>query len=567
MKSLLILVIIFLLSCSSIAQIIITEIMYNPPESGTDSLEFLELYNHSADAVELEGWSFTKGITMVFNGSAILEPGEYLTLCVNERAFKSVYGETIRAMQWQSRALVNGGELIELSDAEGNVVYAINYFSGSNGWYKESDGNGASIELCDFNADPDQRDSWRPASNSLGIVINQRELFASPGRHNDASCDGAVVVKIEDLTFTPPDITINAGQLVRWENQGGGHNVNGSISIFPENPVSFSSGAAHSGSWIYEFIFDKEGVYHYQSDPHAGQGMQGSVFVGQPDPYLNVTIKDIRENDDKGIPLLSARRVRTSGIVHTPNLRPGALEFFLLDKENNGVSVFHASGNLGYNVREGDEIRVEGILSEFRGLTQILAESITILTVGNTLVSPSMITSLSEASEGSLVKFTGYLLEESMWTNAGSGFNVKFIDNEGNIIDVRIVAATEIFGTPHQVYSSVTGIASQFTPHPPFNTGYQLIPRYLNDLETSAGIRVISTLDFEISPNPVGDQIKIKTELAYFEYLLIDYRGEEIAKGATSSPGVIDVTGVNPGLYILMIKRGSEYGVKKIIIQ
>ena len=35
------------------AQVVITEIMYNPPESGQDSLEYIELYNNNAGAVHM----------------------------------------------------------------------------------------------------------------------------------------------------------------------------------------------------------------------------------------------------------------------------------------------------------------------------------------------------------------------------------------------------------------------------------------------------------------------------------------------------------------------------------
>lgn len=567
MKTMLIMLPALLMAFIARTQVMITEIMYNPPEAGTDSLEFIELYNHSEHAVDLDGWSFSQGITMVFNESVILEAREYLVLAVSESAFKAVYGSDSRVIQWQGGALLNSGELLEITDREGNVVYSVFYSSGTNGWYAEADGNGASIELCNFDADPHQKDSWQPATNSLGIVINQRELFATAGRRNDVSCDGAVVIKINDFVFTPGDITVSAGQLVRWENQGGHHNVNGSQAVFPDNPDSFRSGEPQTGNWIYEFVFEKEGLYEYQCDPHLGLGMTGRIFVGEPDPYLTVTFSELRQNDENGIPALSGRKVRTTGIVHTPNFRPNSLEFFILNEENTGVSIFRASGNLGYTVREGDEIRVEGVLSEFRGLTQILAESITILSAGNDLVEPKVITALSEASEGSLVKFTGSLQDEGMWTNQGSGFNVNFVDGDGNIIDVRIVSATEIFGTEPQVYSSVTGIGSQFTSNAPFDTGYQLVPRYLRDFEISTGLSPVQTIDFEIFPNPLTDFFQISSEAGDCEYFILDFSGVEVTRGRSSLNESVNVTDLSPGGYILVIKKDTEYSIKKIIIQ
>ena len=44
---------------STIYDIVITEIMYNPPESSTDSLEFIEIYNNEISAVDLTGYSLS----------------------------------------------------------------------------------------------------------------------------------------------------------------------------------------------------------------------------------------------------------------------------------------------------------------------------------------------------------------------------------------------------------------------------------------------------------------------------------------------------------------------------
>ena len=56
----------FLVCFAAHSQIVITEIMYNPPESGVDSLEYIELYNASAATVDISGWNFTQGVEHVF---------------------------------------------------------------------------------------------------------------------------------------------------------------------------------------------------------------------------------------------------------------------------------------------------------------------------------------------------------------------------------------------------------------------------------------------------------------------------------------------------------------------
>lgn len=46
-----------LLFCTQVQAQIITEIMYNPPESGVDSLEYIEIYNNTNSEIDITGFS------------------------------------------------------------------------------------------------------------------------------------------------------------------------------------------------------------------------------------------------------------------------------------------------------------------------------------------------------------------------------------------------------------------------------------------------------------------------------------------------------------------------------
>ena len=74
------------------AQIVITEIMYNPPESGTDSLEYIELYNNSAATVDLSGWNFTQGFVFTFPAGSSIAAGQYITISKTTFTFNSIFG-------------------------------------------------------------------------------------------------------------------------------------------------------------------------------------------------------------------------------------------------------------------------------------------------------------------------------------------------------------------------------------------------------------------------------------------------------------------------------------------
>ena len=86
------------------------------------------------------------------------------------------------------------------------------------------------------------------------------------------------IINTQGMTFVPSALTINLGDTVTFNNTGGAHNVNGTISTFPNNQESFGNSVSTS-LWTYQFIFNKLGLYDYQCDPHAGIGMVGTIIV------------------------------------------------------------------------------------------------------------------------------------------------------------------------------------------------------------------------------------------------------------------------------------------------
>ena len=70
--------VILLDTASAAANLVITEIMYNSPESGTDSLEFIEIYNNDVMAVNLLDYKISYGTTFkVLDVAYALNPGSY----------------------------------------------------------------------------------------------------------------------------------------------------------------------------------------------------------------------------------------------------------------------------------------------------------------------------------------------------------------------------------------------------------------------------------------------------------------------------------------------------------
>jgi plastocyanin len=83
--------------------------------------------------------------------------------------------------------------------------------------------------------------------------------------------------------YSPQNLTISVGDIVRWTNTSGTHNVNGSTTLFPANPQGFSSGSPQGGSWTFEFTFTIAGVYNYHCTQQGHSATQfGSITVLNP---------------------------------------------------------------------------------------------------------------------------------------------------------------------------------------------------------------------------------------------------------------------------------------------
>lgn len=210
-----------------------------------------------------------------------------------------------------------------------------------------------------------------------------------------------------------------------------------------------------------------------------------------PPSFVNATIGQIRGANTNGIADSNGVRVRTTGVVLGFNKRPAGLEFTIFDPTSNaGIGVFRASGNIGYNVTEGDSIRVVGTVGHFNGLAQINVDTIAFLTAGNTLPAIQVVTAMGENTESRLVRINNVtVIDPTQWPIAGttgSGRTVR-VTNGVDSFDLRIPSGVDVFGTPAPVGAfDMIGLGSQFDNSAPHTVGYQLIPRYIADIVTGA---------------------------------------------------------------------------------
>jgi plastocyanin len=365
-------------------------------------------------------------------------------------------------------------------------------------------------------------------------------------------------VTVQSNFFDPADLTIETGQSVKWVNLGGFHNVNGSQATYPNNPESFGSGAASSDPWEYIFTFTIPGVYDYQCDPHVGFGMIGTVVVEDPagPEYPLYDIAIVTTEDADGVADSSGVLCTLSGNVYGVNLGSG-LSFTMIDNNGDGINVYSSSNDFGYEVKEGDNLEVFGRIGQYNGLTQISPDTVILVSSGNPLLDPVVVTELSEVTESKLIKIENLtIVDPAEWSNSGSGFNVELSDGV-NTFFMRVDNDVDVYGTdpPTQAFN-LTGLGGQFDSSSPYDGGYQIFPRYLADIDLISGTNDLPFTQYKISPNPVMDYLNLPEVSNNAKLNLFDINGKSIS--VVSSNDRLDVSNLTPGIYTLRIIDGEN---------
>lgn len=497
------------------AQIVITEIMYNPPETGVDSLEYIELYNVSNSPVNLEGWSIF-GVTFVFP-AVILGPGQYILSGIKPAAIQAVLGKT--ALAWTGGALTNGGETLKVLNPGGTVIDEVTYSSAAP-WPLEAAGNGSSLVLCDPNADNSNVANWQAATTSTGVTLNGKEIKANPLAAS--GCTGTNTLSaINDNVNVPSGTTriINVlgndlvpNPITSLTILGTGP-ANGTATIGADNKITYSPAAGYCGNDVFQYKL---------CDASACDTATVNIKVICYKPY---TIGQVTNENAQGQADSLGVYTELQGTVYGFNIRPGvaggtSLLFTIIDNNGNGIAVSSLNGDFGYNVVEKDIVTIRGIIGQFNGQTEIQPDTVIKISANNPLLAATPAIKLSEATESKLIKFTKLrLVNPATWTTGlgASGFTCLAVsdDNLSDTITIRIDRDVETYNSPAPPEPfNLTGLGSQFDNSVPYSSGYQVLPRYNADINTLVAVKNVDfSAQVQLSPNPATDVLNIRSDL------------------------------------------------------
>ncbi len=542
-------------------QVVINEISYNPPETNTDSLEFLEIFNAGNAMVNIGGWYIGEAFEDTFP-NIDLQPGDYYVIALNAQAMLNVYGIVVD--EWDGGALNNGGELISLVDVQGNVVDSVR-FDDTDPWPSEPDGNGPSLELIDSALDNNDGVNWQFSGGTTGVIINGFEVSGTPGAENSGggSPGPDLIIELANFAFNPKVAVIEVGSVIRWvNNEGHAHNVNGQQSAFPGNPESFFSGAPASGPWQYEFIFLTPGTYQYKCDPHAAQGMTGTIYVYDSNVYNDYTLEQLRLVNGNGSALFDGVPTTITGVVHGVNFQPDAYSFYIIDENNVGINVFSFDAGT-YVVTEGDEIRVSGVIDQFNGLLEIRPDTIELLSSGNTLNIPRQVTGLSETDESSYL-YLQELFVDSVGNISAAGFNVYSTNTLGAQVIARVDTDANTGMNPEDFAQGDwlyiwEGIGTQLDNSSPFTSGYQVLALDLGIIIID-GVQSLEHTAISMQPNPAIDAVQFNSNLTIHQIEIYTLDGKILlSENVRNSIAEIKVNQMPVGLHL--VKAITDQGI------
>lgn len=232
--------------------------------------------------------------------------------------------------------------------------------------------------------------------------------------------------------------------------------------------------------------------------------------------------------------------------------------------KGDGIGLF-SFDNFGLSLKEGDEVVVRGAVEQFNGLTQLAVDTAFVVSENNQLIDPVIVTKLDESTESQLISIEGLsLVDAADWTNSGSGFNVRVTNNVDTFI-MRIDNDVDIYGTmPPTSRFILYGIGGQFDSSSPYDGGYQILPRYLEDIMIIESVKTpVWAEDIKVYPNPFHENLTLEGVENVESFRIFNQIGQLCHQSFEKGQSVqLPLGKLKQGTYtIVFMKDGQSYPV------
>ncbi len=498
------------------SNLIITGILDGPLTGGIPKA--LEIYVAN-DVADLSVYGISNannggaspGVPLFTFPSVAVSAGTYLHIASEIDGFTAFFGF---APDYNAGSVmnVNGDDVLELY--HNGVV--VDYFgqigvdgTGTfwdylDGWAYRVDGTGPSTTFSAAEwifSGIDALDNETTNASAANPWPLETYTMESSGNTSLSFTTSAFTVSEEDGTITVTVSILNPAEEVTSVDVvvSGGTAINGEHFIFNDpTTLIFPGGSSESQSFTLAVVNDEVenddrtiqlSLQNATNDAEIGTGTLTITIEDNDTQYEIVDIATVSEVNADGVAVNLGNAYAIQGIVYGINMRTAGLSFTVID-ETGGMGVFSPSETYGYTVTEGDEVIVAGIMAQFNGLAQLDNLSfIEVVSQGNQISEPTVVTTLSEATESEFITLECVTLTNpSQWnTGPNNTFNVT-ISTGTEEFTMRVINNTAVSSLePPTGPFSVTGIGGQFDNSSPFTSGYQIFPRGIQDIVECEG--------------------------------------------------------------------------------
>jgi hypothetical protein len=325
-------------------------------------------------------------------------------------------------------------------------------------------------------------------------------------------------------------------------------------------PLSDFTSQGLSVASLYQFKFDDlsrsgstiflDNVYFWKNPSYTVSTIADVIML---DADLSATNKD--------------ELYELTGVVYGVDLDGNeGLSFTIIDATA-GINIFNFNDVSAYVVTEGDEITVRGKIDFYRGLLELVADSIKVNSSGNVLKDAVVVTALNESTESNLISLEKVWLADT--TTVWPYGNVLLTNESQDTFTMRIDnSLTDVVGTVVMYDTmNIIGIGGQFDATAPFNEGYQIFPRYLADIVEWKDPISISELRVQakVYPNPTNGNLTVIGVDKWNSYEVYSLLGVKVSEGALTNNN-LNVSSLSEGSYILKLNNADKGGVARFIV-
>ena len=252
-----------------------------------------------------------------------------------------------------------------------------------------------------------------------------------------------------------------------------------------------------AGTTVEYYLYAEDDANQVTLNPVEGSANPFSYTVTTPGVITSII--EVREIDANSYPVNFGLLYTVKGII-TSGIELGASGPAYLQDETAGIAFYDYLVTTS-GIAIGDSVELTGYVDFYNGLIQLADEpypgtgepSITILSSGNevtyTTITPA---DMGEGYEGQLVKIENVQFLDIGTFSGSTGYTVVA---DGDTFTIYIDSSTNIPGNAIPTDPvDVAGCVGQYDTSSPYDEGYQLLPRFMNDFLEPAVVTPVATV-------------------------------------------------------------------------